>query len=405
MASVKSVALLGLSLLSQASAVKLLALNFAGQFYSLNLAFQSSTKASLKVVQNITACGVTPTWLHLDEETRTVYCIDESWLNEGLGSGNLSQWSAGPDFNKKDALTLTGSTDTEGNSVHGFTYGGPDGRSFIITSEYSPSTITTYRLPITSSTKALQKLEFTMAAPGPRPDRQDKPHPHAAFTDPTGDFLIVPDLGADLTRIFKIDGKTGELTACPAIASLPGDGPRHGLFRKTGRALKYYSLNEVSSSVGVYDVTYPDHSHGSKESCLSLKLVQTLSNYGPNVPLGNVTVKSAEIRTVGNFLYASNRNDTTFGFEQDSIAIFKIGNDGKLQFQELTNAHGYYPRSFSFNEAGTYAAIAGQTTANIAIVKRDTKTGKLGPLVTNLILPPRGTYGGEDGVSNVIWVE
>lgn len=405
MAFVKSLALVGLSLLPQTSAVKLLATQFAGQIYTLDLNLQSSTKATLNVVQNITACGVTPTWLHLDDKTRTVYCIDESWLNQGLGSGNLSQWSLGRNFEKTGALTLTGSTDTEGNSVHGFTYGGPDGRSFIITSEYSPSTITTYKLPITSKTKALQKIEFTMAAPGPRPDRQDRPHPHAAFTDPTGGFLIVPDLGADLTRIFKVDQKTGGLTACPAVASLPGDGPRHGIFRKSGQYLKYYSLNEVSSSVGVYDVIYPSHTYGTKQPCLSLKLVQTLSNYGPNVPLGNITVKSAEIHTVGNFLYASNRNDTTFGFEQDSIAIFKIGTDGKLSFQELTNAHGYYPRSFTFNEAGTYVAIAGQTTANVAIVKRDAKTGKLGPLVANIVLPPRGTYGGEDGVSNVIWVE
>jgi len=398
MASIKSLGLVGLSLLSQTSAVKLLSTHFSGQIYTLDFDFQ---KPSLKVVGNTTGCGVTPTWLHLVEETSTVYCIDESWQ----GSGVITQWGLGPKFERTGALTLTGSAPTPGNSVHGFTYGGPDGRSFIITSEYSPSTITTYKLPITANSKPLQMFEWTMSAPGPRPDRQDKPHPHAAFTDPTGDFLIVPDLGADLTRIFKVDKKTGKLTACPAISSLPGDGPRHGLFRKAGRSLKYYSLNEVSSSVGVYDVTYPDHSYGSKDSCLSLKLVQTLSNYGPNVPLGNIYVKSAEIRTVGNYLYASNRNDTTFGFEKDSIAVFKIAADGNLKFQELNNAYGYYPRSFSFNKAGTLAAIAGQTTANVAIVKRDAVTGKLGPLVTNLVLPPRGTYGGEDGVSSVIWIE
>lgn len=237
-----------------------------------------------------------------------------------------------------------------------------------------------------------------MAGPGPRPDRQDRPHPHAGFTDPSGDFMIVPDMGADLTRIFKINKETGILTECPAIASQPGDGPRHGLFRKAGDVWKYYSLNEVSSSTGVYDVS-------KKDGCLSLTLVQTLGNYGPNVPLGNVTVKSAEIRTVGDYLYSSNRNDSTFGKEQDSIAIFKIGADGKLAFQELTNAFGYYPRSFTFNKAGTYAAIAGQTTANIAIVARDGATGKLGPLVANIVLTPRGTYGGEDGVSSVIWDE
>jgi 6-phosphogluconolactonase (cycloisomerase 2 family) len=223
------------------------------------------------------------------------------------------------------------------------------------------------------------------------------------FTDPTGEFLVVPDLGADLIRIFKINKSTGELTAGTPAVSLPGDGPRHGVFRKVGSSYKYYSLNEVSSSVGVYDVTYP--TRHSASTFLTMTLKQTLSNYGPSVPLGNVNVKSAEIRIVGDFLYASNRNDTTFGKEQDSIAIFKIDSKGALKFQELTNSYGYYPRSFSFNKAGTYAAIAGQTTANVAIVKRDTKTGSLGPLVANLVLPPRGTYGGEDGMSSIVWDE
>jgi 6-phosphogluconolactonase (cycloisomerase 2 family) len=241
-----------------------------------------------------------------------------------------------------------------------------------------------------------------MDKPGPRPDRQDKPHPHAAFTDPTGAFMIVPDLGADLTRIFKINRDSGKLTACPAIASLPGDGPRHGEFRKAGDSLKYYSLNEVSSSVGVYDVVYPT----KRDDCLKLVLTQTVSTYGANVtPGSNKDVKSAEIRIVGNDLYASNRNDKTFGAEQDSIAHYKIGSDGKITFQKLYNSYSYYPRSFAFNRAGTYVAIGGQTTANVAIVERDTETGALGKLVANVNVPPRGTYGGEDGLSSVIWDE
>lgn len=405
MAPIKLIALTGLSFLSNAFAVKLLATHFSGQIYTLDLTLASGgSSGTLAVSSKVKGCGVTPAWLHLDEESRTVYCIDESWQ----GSGVLQQYSLNPKTASNTVLTLTGSAATPGNSVHGSLYGGKDGKKFIITSEYSPSTITTYKLPITSSTKQLQKLEFTMAKPGPRPDRQDKPHPHAAFTDPTGKFMIVPDLGADLTRIFKVDTDSGLLTACPAIASNPGDGPRHGVFQKVGGVLKYYSLNEVSSSVGVYDVVYPSkkyHPRAKKADCLSLSLVQTISTYGPGPALGKTTVKSAEIRIVGDNLYASNRNDSTFGFEQDSIATYKIESNGSLTFVELANSYSYYPRSFSFNKAGTLVAIGGQTTANVAIVARDTQTGKLGKLVANLAIPPRGTYGGEDGLSSIIWDE
>lgn len=238
-----------------------------------------------------------------------------------------------------------------------------------------------------------------MAQPGPRPDRQDKPHPHAAFLDPTKAFLVVPDLGADLTRIFRIDKATGELTACPPAASLPGDGPRHGEFLETAAGLRYYSLNEVASSVGLYNATY------TPDGCLALDLVQTLSTFGDRK--GLTTEKAAELRIAGEYLYASNRNDQKFGKELDSLAIFQldVAGSGAMTFQELTNSHGFFPRPFEINQAGTYVAIGGQTTANVAIVARDAATGKLGPLVANINLPPRGTYMGEDGLSAVVWYE
>jgi 6-phosphogluconolactonase (cycloisomerase 2 family) len=390
MAPIKSILFAGLCFISEALAVRLLATHFSGQVYSLNLALTGPSSGSLTVQQKTGGCGVTPTWLYLDESSKTVYCFDESWA----GSGVLTTYSLGA-----SGLTQTASAKTPGNSVHGQLYGGKDGKSFVVTSEYSPSTLTTYKLPITSNSKPIETLTFTMAKPGPRPDRQDKPHPHSAFTDPTGEYLLVPDLGADVTRVFKINQDSGKLTSCATVSSQAGDGPRHGIFKKAGDVWKYYSLNEVSSSVGVYDVTYGG-------DCLGLTLTQTMSTYGPGVALGKTTVKSAEIRIAGDFLYASNRNDQTFGTEKDSIAIYKIdASSGKLTFGELTNSYGFFPRSFALNKNGTYVAIAGQTTANLAIVERDTETGKFGKLVANLALPPKGTNGGEDGLSSVIWDE
>ncbi|KAK8009704.1 glucosamine-6-phosphate isomerase [Apiospora arundinis] len=377
-------------LASHALAAKLIASHFSGPVYTLDFTPTNATSGTLKVDGQTNGCGRIPAWLTVDKATNSVYCFDESWY----GSGVLAQFAA--DANAK--LTLKSSAPTLGNSVHGSLYGGSDDKSFVITAEYSPSTITTYKLPLSASSKPVQKLEWTMAKPGPRPDRQDKPHPHSAFMDPSKKFMIVPDLGADVTRIFKINKASGELTPCPTAASLAGDGPRHGEFLETKGGLRYYSLNEVASSVGMYNVTYTN-------DCLALDLVQTLSTFGDRK--GKTTEKAAELRIAGEYLYASNRNDQTFGKEQDSLAIFKIatGGDGKLTFQELTNSHGYYPRPFQVNKAGTFVAIGGQTTANVAIVARDAATGKLGPLVANVNLPPRGTYGGEDGLSAVVWYE
>lgn len=50
----------------------------------------------------------------------------------------------------------------------------------------------------------LQNFPFTLTAPGTNPARQEAPHPHEALVDPTDSFIVVPDLGADLIRVFSI---------------------------------------------------------------------------------------------------------------------------------------------------------------------------------------------------------
>jgi 6-phosphogluconolactonase (cycloisomerase 2 family) len=249
----------------------------------------------------------------------------------------------------------------------------------------------------------LQLEKFTMAQRGPNP-RQDVPHPHAAHLDPTGKFILTPDLGADIVRIFKIDATSGKLTACPEGKADAGDGPRHIEFWKSAAGVqKAYTVNELGNSVSAWDVTYPSNASGS--GCLSLKKTQTLSTYAPGKK-GGPTTKAAEIRVVGNFLYASNRADETFGTQQDSIAAYTINpTTGAITWLEAANSYSYYPRTFQFNKNGTLLAVGGQTSSNVAIIARDPATGRLGKLVANLQVGQKGRAGEEDGLSAVVWVE
>jgi 6-phosphogluconolactonase (cycloisomerase 2 family) len=252
-----------------------------------------------------------------------------------------------------------------------------------------------------SGSKVQQLEKFTLAQKGPNP-RQDVPHPHEVHLDPTGKFILVPDLGADLVRVFKIDATDGKLTACSEGKADPGDGPRHIKFWKSANGLqKAYVLNELGNSVSAWDVTYPSNDSG----CLSLKKTQTLSTYAPGKK-GGPTTKAAEIRVVGNFLYASNRADQTFGSQQDSIAIYTIDPaTGAIAWLEAANSYSYYPRTFQFNKEGTLVAVGGQTSSNVAIIARDPATGKLGKLVANIQVGQKGRAGEEDGLSAVVWVE
>jgi 6-phosphogluconolactonase (cycloisomerase 2 family) len=126
----KSIILAGLALVSDTVAVRLLGTHFSGQIYTFDLTFSNPTTGSIAVTSKTTGCGVTPTWLYLDQESKTVYCFDESWT----GSGVLSQYKYDPSKGSQ-ALTLSGQAKTPGNSVHGSLYGGKDGKSFVITSE------------------------------------------------------------------------------------------------------------------------------------------------------------------------------------------------------------------------------------------------------------------------------
>ena len=250
-----------------------------------------------------------------------------------------------------------------------------------------------------------------MAAPGPDVRQKDGPHPHETLLDPTGQFLLVPDLGADRIHVFAIDSASGHLNACPDAVTGAGDGPRHGAWwsptgnTMTATGLRLFTLNEIGNSVTSWSVSYSG-------GCLSLNKTQTISTFAAGkVPAATMyqgssfPPKAAEVRIVGNNLYAANRNDKLFGSSTDSLATYTIDASGALSFVEATSAHAFYPRSFSVNKAGTLLAVGGQTSSSVAIIARDTTTGRLGNLVAWLQVGSAGTYTNEDGLSSVIWVE
>jgi 6-phosphogluconolactonase (cycloisomerase 2 family) len=105
-----------------------------------------------------------------------------------------------------------------------------------------------------------QLFTYTLSSPGPVPNRQEAPHPHEAILDPTQQYLLIPDLGADLVHIYAIDQKTDLLTALTPLKAKAGSGPRHGAFTLDPIAGHYvfYLVAEIASSVTAYRVAYVD---------------------------------------------------------------------------------------------------------------------------------------------------
>jgi 6-phosphogluconolactonase (cycloisomerase 2 family) len=248
----------------------------------------------------------------------------------------------------------------------------------------------------------VQKQKFTLASPGPVSKRQDKAHPHSVLIDPTGEYLVVPDLGADLIRIFQINTSNGMLTDCPSVSTTPGDGPRHGAWWVGGtgavKVSALYTINELSKSVTAWTANY------SSSGCFALDKIGTVSTTVPG-KTSTGSSSAGEVHVAGDYLYASNRNDRTFGSHQDSLITYKINQNGSLSLLEATNAHGWYARTFSINSAGDLLAVGGQASSTVSIISRDPSTGRLGDLLASLQVGELGTDGGWDGLSSVVWAK
>ncbi|KAI9846728.1 MAG: hypothetical protein M1838_001157 [Thelocarpon superellum] len=277
-----------------------------------------------------------PSCLALDDEHLTVFLVNEALKSP---EGSLSSWK----IDSNGALKEIDRVDTI-----------PGGVSAAI----SGSSLSTFSVGTDNRLSPLQTLTFTLPHPGPNPARQEAPHPHDVILDPTGRYLLVPDLGADLLRVFSIAETTNEMLERVAFPAKPGTGPRHALFWKPdGQESTFlYVVTELDNSVTGYLVEY------LQDGELSLQEISRSSTYGPKsaAPKGAL---AAEVALVGEHLYVSNRYDGTFttpqGRASDSIATFALSaTTGRLEFQRLSPAYGTAPRHFSFNAAGSKLAVA-----------------------------------------------
>ncbi|UFH55598.1 lactonase family protein [Spirosoma sp. KNUC1025] len=199
------------------------------------------------------------------------------------------------------------------------------------------------------------------AGTGPNAQRQEKPHVHSATLAPDNRFLYVADLGTDKLNIFDIDVTNSKVkpASTPYATVKPGSGPRHFTFHPNGKYA--YLVEELTSTVAVF-------SRNAQTGALTLldDNVKTL----PDGFSGQNTSADIHIDPSGKFLYQSNRGANT-------LAIFAIGNDGKLTKIGDQPTEGKTPRNFLIDPKGDFVFVAHQDSDNITIFKRDQKTGKL----------------------------
>ena len=273
---------------SLATATNLFVSDYSGNVTTLSLTEHGGHYSLTKTSANA-GCAPNPSWLTLDPNHATLYCLDEGLE---VTNGSLTSFAIGDD----SSLTKVHREETINGPVSGVIYGNPAQKRNIALAHYVGSALSSWNLDVnrTGSFALEQNIVFNLTKPGPNAERQEAPHEHEAVLDPTGEFLVVPDLGADLVRIFSFDTKTGELSAEKHLAVLPGSGPRHvvfyqpyGVVSKTGTSFMFL-VSELANTVTSFAVSYP--SAGG----MKFKQVYNTTSYGDLVvPDGNAAAEIA----------------------------------------------------------------------------------------------------------------
>ena len=294
-------------------------------------------------------------YLALSPDKDFLYAID------GTQSDPEKKYSSVTSFKVTDQdgrLKMMNSQSSEGRgpchvSCH------PDG-SHIFVANYSEGNIAAYPLADDGSiSPASDIIQHT----GNGPDkRQTKAYAHYITADPSGNFVLASDLGADKVFIYKFDPESGKLTPNPEqkfFETEPGAGPRHLAFHPTQPYL--FIVNELNGTL---------ISCGYDQKTGRIKEIDTESNL-PADFTGNNYPAAVRVHPNGPYVYASNRVGA------NSISVFRIGGSGEIERIQVMEEVPAHPRDFNIDPSGKFLLVAGQQGDAIEIFRIDGNTGKL----------------------------
>lgn len=199
---------------------------------------------------------------------------------------------------------------------------------------------------------------------GPRAE-QDQAHPHFFDETPAGN-LVSCDLGIDAVDFYKLDGD--KLKHLARYQMKNGFGTRHLVFSPDGKTM--YIVGELSSQVNVARLN---------ENTWKFEDVATYKTIPDDFSDHNGAA-AIRISKDGKFIYISNRG-------HDSITVFKVLDDGKLELVQRISVFGSFPRDFNWDKDEKYLVVANQNTNNATLYRRNSETGNLTPIQKDIPVP------------------
>lgn len=191
-------------------------------------------------------------------------------------------------------------------------------------------------------------------------NRQVGPHAHCAHF--WKEWVFIPDLGENAVFQYRYDTDKKMLEPDTHIEFEAGSGPRHMVMHPSLDIC--YVSNELFNTVCVAQLDDSDPEL-VKPRLQPIQYESTLENRDQVSYVSEIKL-SPDAR----FLYVSNRGD-------NSLAIFKVLDDGKLERIDVISTGGKFPRHFSITPCGKAVIIANQDSSKISLFHRDVESGRV----------------------------
>lgn len=192
--------------------------------------------------------------------------------------------------------------------------------------------------------------------------RQKGPNAHSFVVSPDNRFAFAADLGMDQVLGYRLEAATARLAPNqpPFVKAPPGAGPRHLIFHPNGKHV--YVINELKNSVTLFDYAASSGTLTERQTLSTLPADFTGKSYCADV----------KITPNGRFLYGTNRG-------HDSIAAYRLGDDGRLTLLGIEPSLGKGPQNLAIAVGGKFLLCANMPGKSVVVFRIDAQTGGLKP--------------------------
>jgi len=186
------------------------------------------------------------------------------------------------------------------------------------------------------------------------------PLAHCIVVSPENRYAYVADKGLDQIFCYKLDLAKGKLTpnTPPFTKTSAGAGPRHLTFHPNEK--RVYVIDELSNSITGFDYDVDSGTLTEKQTISTL----------PKDFTGTTKCADLKITPDGRYLYGTNRG-------HDSIAAYRIEDDGTLSLVAIEPSLGKEPQNLAITADGRWLLCANRQGNNVAVFQIDGMTGRL----------------------------